>query len=306
MSREYSYFYGMESDQYTFLRVPKILFQDPELKELSIEAKILYGMMLDRLALSQRNRWFDDQLRAYICFTVEEVVEELSCGKNKAIKSMQELEQIGLIERKRQGLGRNNIIYVKKFMPDPAEEMVQKFKNQTSRGLKSKLQEVYFRDPNNTNNINTDISDIESYRIDNGMPTVVDEGNRCDENRFSEWNAYREKIRDRIDYEDLIRCHPQDRETIEGIADLMLETIVSDAETILIASSRYPTEMVRDRLLKLNSSHVEYALECLKKNTSRVKNIRKYLLAVLFNAPSTMDSYYRAEVNHDMPQLAAN
>ena len=333
MSREYSYFYGMESDQYTFLRVPKILFRDPELRELSIEAKILYGMMLDRLALSQRNRWFDDQMRAYICFTVEDVIEELSCGRNKAIKSMQELERIGLIERKRQGLGRNNIIYVKKFMPDPLEEMVQKFKkqtsgenapvsevpksnfkksqNQTSGSLKSKLQEVYFRDPNNTNNNNTDINEIESYLIDGSESADRDGGTRCDgkgcdEICMTDWDMYRELILENIDYEDLVRCHRRERETIDGIADLILETVVSDAETILIASSRYPKDLVKDKLLKLNSSHIEYALECLKKNTTKVKNIRKYLLAVLFNAPSTINSYYQAEVNHDMPQLAVN
>ena len=109
-NRTYSYFYGMESDEYTFLRVPKLLFTDPDFRELSSDAKILYGMMLDRLSLSQKNKWFDDQMRAYICFTVDDVVEELCCGRNKALKSMKELEETGLIERKRQGLGRTNII----------------------------------------------------------------------------------------------------------------------------------------------------------------------------------------------------
>ena len=84
----------------------------------------------------------------------------------------------------------------------------------------------------------------------------------------------------------------------------MLETVISSQPELLIASSRYPAEVVRSRFLKLNYLHIEYVLHCLRQNTTKVKNIRKYLLAALFNAPSTMDGYYRAEVNHDMPQYA--
>ena len=104
---------------------------------------------------------------------------------------------------------------------------------------------------------------------------------------------YIEMVRDRYDYI-LIDC----------ITDLILETVVGTRDEILIASSRYPAEVVRSRFLKLNYSHIEYVLHCLRQNTTKVKNIRKYLLATLFNAPSTMDGYYQAEVNHDMPQYA--
>ncbi len=117
-------------------------------------------------------------------------------------------------------------------------------------------------------------------------------------------NAYQEIIRDNIGYEDLLTAHPADRELIEGIAELILETVIGTGEEILIASSRYPAEIVKSKFLKLNYSHIEYVLYCLKQNTTKVKNIRKYLLAALFNAPSTMDSYFQAEVNHDMPQYA--
>ena len=75
-------------------------------------------------------------------------------------------------------------------------------------------------------------------------------------------------------------------------------------EEILIASNWYPSELVRSKFLKLEYSHIEYVIECLKKNTSKVKNIKKYMLAALFNAPTTIDGYYQAEVNHDMPQFA--
>jgi hypothetical protein len=101
----------------------------------------------------------------------------------------------------------------------------------------------------------------------------------------------------------LIKRSPYDRELLEGIYALILETVVSKSESIVIASSKYPTELVKSKFLKLNSSHVEYVVDCLKSNTTKVRNIKKYLLAVLFNAPTTISGYYQAEVNHDMPQF---
>ena len=91
---------------------------------------------------------------------------------------------------------------------------------------------------------------------------------------------------------------------IDGIVDLILETVLCRQEYILVASNQYPAEIVRSKFLKLNYSHIEYVLESLRRNTTKVTNIRKYLLAVLFNAPSTMEGYYQAAVQHDMPQLA--
>ena len=98
--------------------------------------------------------------------------------------------------------------------------------------------------------------------------------------------------------------HASDKELIDGIVDLILETVLCRQEYILVASNQYPAEIVRSKFLKLNYSHIEYVLESLRRNTTKVTNIRKYLLAVLFNAPSTMEGYYQAAVQHDMPQLA--
>ena len=117
-------------------------------------------------------------------------------------------------------------------------------------------------------------------------------------------NAYRKLIRENIDYDSLVIVYSYDRELIDGIVDLILETVLCRQEYILIASNQYPASVVKSKLLKLNYFHIEYVLECLHRNTTKVTNIRKYLLAVLFNAPSTMDGYYQAAVQHDMPQLA--
>ena len=110
---------------------------------------------------------------------------------------------------------------------------------------------------------------------------------------------------------EIIKIHPFKNHPFkvlddEKIFDLILETVLCKNKSIVVASSEYPAELVRSKFLKLNMFHVEYAMDCMRKNTSKIHNIKKYLLAALFNAPSTISGYYQAEVNHDLPQYAAN
>lgn len=113
---QYEYFYGAQAEQFSFYRIPKALFTEPNFGELSTDAKVLYGILLDRMSLSLKNQWLDAQNKVYIIFTVEEIMDALNCANQKATRLMVELEkQAGLIERKRQGLGRPNLIYVKNF-----------------------------------------------------------------------------------------------------------------------------------------------------------------------------------------------
>lgn len=107
-------------------------------------------------------------------------------------------------------------------------------------------------------------------------------------------------IRKNIEYDSLMTFPEVDHELAQEIYELIVETVLCLGKDIVISSNRYPTEVVRSRLLKLNYMHIRYVMECLEKNTTKVKNIRKYLLAALFNAPATMDGYYRAEVQHDL------
>lgn len=125
---QFEYFYNDDSEQYSFYRIPKLLFTEEYFSSLSCEAKVLYGLMLDRMSLSLKNKWFDEHNRAYIIFTIEDVMELLNCKSQKAVKIMKELdaeEGIGLIEKIRQGFGKPNIIYVKNFMIKEAEEQQQ-------------------------------------------------------------------------------------------------------------------------------------------------------------------------------------
>lgn len=118
---KFAYFYSHQSEQFTFYRIPKVLFSDDRFSTLSTDSKLLYGLMLDRMGLSRKNGWIDKQERVYICFTLDEVMRQFRCGREKANKLMAELDMrgIGLIETKRQGLGRANIIYVKDFASLP-------------------------------------------------------------------------------------------------------------------------------------------------------------------------------------------
>lgn len=112
----YDYFYGEQADQFSFFRIPKALFTEDHFKSVSAEAKVLYGILLDRMSLSRKNGWQDADSRVYIIYTVEEVMEALGCASQKASKLLAELENsAGLIERKRQGLGKPNLLYVSRM-----------------------------------------------------------------------------------------------------------------------------------------------------------------------------------------------
>ena len=114
------------------------------------------------------------------------------------------------------------------------------------------------------------------------------------------YEAAREIVRENIEYDILVQDPRQDREQLDEVVELIAETLCSRKKTIVIAGDEYPAEMVKEKLLRITSSHIEYVFDCLKQNTTYVRNIKKYLLASLFNAPSTIGSYYSALVNHDM------
>ena len=301
----FNYFYGTEADQFSFYRIPKALFTDSYFKDLSSDAKILYGLMLDRMSLSIKNQWFDDKNRAYIYFSIEDIMELLNCGRNKAIKSMRELDDetgIGLIEKRRQGFGKVNVIYVKTFMPEKTDEKkfdeeLQKFKKQTSVENEEPA-EVYILNSNNTNLSDTEMNDNKSNHI-----ISVDEKRFDSDNRSEDYQAYENLVKETIDYESLEVTHHDDMRQVDEIVNLIVETVMCKNDKILIASNWYPASLVKKKFLMLTYSHIEYVLHCMRGNTTKVKNIKKYLLASLFNAPSTMNGYYQAEVNHDMPGL---
>ena len=123
------YFYGQSGELFSYFRIPKALFQDHRFRQLSTDARTLYGILMDRMSLSVKNGWLDEQGRVYIIYTVREVQESLCCAEHKAVKLFRELEDIDLIERKRRGLGRPSLIYVKDFSSGLPKAQVQNCPN---------------------------------------------------------------------------------------------------------------------------------------------------------------------------------
>ena len=199
----YDYFYGQSGELFSYFRIPKALFQDRRFRQLSTDARTLYGILLDRMSLSAKNGWLDEQGRVYIIYTVREVQESLCCAEHKAVKLFRELEQL----------------------------------------------EDYF------------------YQA--------------------------------LEVELLLRLCPDDEDTIYQIVDLLVDTCSTKRKMLRIAGDDKPAEVVRSRLKKLNADHIRFVLESLAENTAPVRNMKQYLLAMLYNAPTTMNLYYQNKTNHD-------
>ena len=284
------YFYGPQAEQFAFYRIPKALFTDPAFRSISTDAKVLYGLLLDRMSLSARNDWLDDAGRVYIIFTVEEVMDALCCADNKATRLLRELEGVGLIERKRRGLGKPSFVYVKNFVDVP-EQRLQNRENHDSVAAQTATLEAPKSRCNKTDKNYTDPSKTDPFLSDVAAGTET-EGK---DNR----TLYQKYFARQLGFEALIAGHPDDEDMLREMLELLVDTVCSKRRFIRIAGDDKPAEVVKAQLMKLNSDHLRFVLMCLKENTTQVRNMRQYLLATLYNAPMTMHSSYAARVQHD-------
>ena len=311
---QFEYFYGSEGEQFSFYRIPKILFKDDAFKGISAEAKILYGLMLDRMSLSVKNRWFDDENRVYIIYTIEDIMEDLQCADQKAGKLLSELDTkkgIGLIERIRQGLGKPNIIYVKNFIipsriqnrenhdsgnakitnQESLNSQVKNSDNQISGFVNTGNQEVRKSLTNNTDYNKTENSDTEILSNPIGQHT--------DEMRWMEERSlYEQLIKQNIDYDIIVQDY--EKAWLDEIVMIMVDVVCSREPIIRINRQEYPKEVVKSRFLKIDASHIEYIYMSLKENTSNVRNIRAFLITTIYRSFETADNWFSAKVNYDM------
>ena len=278
----FDYFYEEQSQQFAFYRIPKVLFTDNRFQKISTEGKVLYGLLLDRVSLSRENGWIDEEGRVYIIFTLNAIRQAMNCAEKSAIKYLTELEDFGLIERIRQGLGKPAIIYVKNFI-DQYNLQVKTCNNSSSGPVEVPVQDQYNLQPNYTNNNNTDFN--------NTNPILSG-----DEERM----GYELYLKEQLDFEVLKQEYPYDKEMIDGILEMILDVLCSKRKMIRIAGDDKPVNVVKGRFMKLTIEHIRYVMTCLQENTTKIRSIKQYMLAALYNAPSTIDGYYRAEVNHDM------
>ena len=288
----FDYFYGAQAEQFSFYRVPKVLFTKEQFKQLSAEAKILYGIMLDKLDLSVKNKWGDEKGRVYIIYTIEQIMADMNCADQKATKLLDELEKkCGLIERKRQGLGKPNLIFVKNFITGVEGSLMAQIQNRENHdsGAVNITTADYPKSRGiNTNHNNTENSDINPIR------------SGFDEDGISERNEYEHYFRESLSIDVLLRENLGEEETILGILDLLVDVCCFKRSVIRIAGDDKPLAVVKSRFMKLNAEHIRYVLKCLSENTTRVRNIRQYLLTALYNAPATIRPFYQAWVNNDM------
>ncbi len=398
MAMQLDYFYGTQGQRFQFYRIPKLLFTDPRFRVVSVEAKALYGLLLDRMSLSKRNGWLDSENKVYIYFTQEEAVRLLGCGKDKVSRMFRELDGMGLIERRKRG-SRPVMIYVKNFdstdttaeakplrteddnhgwkdafssdsgcnqgfadleaagyidpetvpeIPDyqqmgpdedwdgfapidaedlppvpasfegrsdgldgekasesPKPESWEQFwpcgspdsqtaENPMSRHRETRLQDIGKSAPNNTEYIKTKNNYIEFNQI---YPI---QSHQTIDDMILRLQSYHSQIKRNIGYEILLQEYPHDPELIDGVVDLLAESCAVQGGCLRVNRQDVPASVVRSRLLKLNKDHVNYVLECFSRNTTRIHNIRAYLLSAFYNAPTTMSSYYTAWVHHDL------
>ena len=286
------YFYGPKADLFSFYRLPKALFVDPRFRGISSESKILYGLLLDRMGLSAKNGWTDDTGRVYIIFTTEEIMEALYYADNKDTKLMKELEGIGLIERKRRGLGKPSLIYVKNFISESSEPRIQSRENNDSRAVKTATPEPLKSRGIKNNQNYTDLSDTDSFF---SGETAGTESEGKDDRAL-----YQDYFSQELGLDALTEANPEDEDMLREMLELLVDTVCSKRKFIRIAGDDKPTEAVKVQLMKLNGDHLRFVLMCLKENTTQVRNIRQYLLATLYNAPMTMHSSYAARVQHGL------
>ena len=281
------YFYGQAGKLFSFYRIPKALFQEQRFQNLSTDAKTLYGILLDRMSLSVKNGWLDKQGRVFIIFTIEDVKRALCCADNKATKLLRELENFGLIERKRRGLGKPSLVYVKNFSSDLSNERVQNRENHESGSPKNACQDSPKSRCNKNKKSKTERN--------NTNPILSDELEKMKNRKLLE-----EYFSRSLEIELLLRLYPDDEDTLYQIVNLLVDTCATNRKLLHIAGDDKPAEVVRSRFMKLNADHIRFVLKCLAENSSPIRNMKQYLLASLYNAPTTMQLSYQNQTNHDL------
>jgi len=268
-----------------FCKFPKAFLMNSEYKKLSHSAMVFYAALIDRMSLSDRNDWRDDDGQIFILYSNKELCKTMNCSHETVTKRLRELEQFGLLKRKKRGQGKADVLYVLE-----PYEVCDSSAVQNAESKNYELQGISTTEGKNLASNKTDSNKTEWNETD---PSI----SRYDEDEI------RTLIKENIAYEVLTERNIDTRE-LDGIVDLMTDSCCSTSQTIRINGSDYSREMVVTRLLKLNMHHIEYVMESLQRTTTDIRNIRAYLLSALFNAPTTIDNYWQQRVLHDMPQLA--
>ena len=303
---QFDYFYGSEAEQFTFYRIPKILITSQFFKKVSDSAKLLYGLMLDRMSLSIRNGWLDDDNRAYIFFTTNDVMEQMCCGTEKATKMLAELDSekgIGLIERVKQGQGRPAIIYLKKFYDIEDKDTTsqsstsknenqafEESKNKTFENRKSGLSEIesleFRKSKCNYNNINnTDINYI--YPINQDNYNIQNSDTQTEEEWIDRYTKTVDEIKKQIDYDYLI--NHAERDIVDEVVNIMAEVMTVYRPKYKIEGDFIEYNAVVNRFRQITAQKLEICLLAYSRKIQRIKNPKAYWISTLYNIPLTSE-----------------
>ena len=335
---QFDYFYGNEAEQFTFYRIPKILITSPHFKKISDSAKLLYGLMLDRMSLSIRNGWLDDDNRAYIFFTTNDVMEQMCCGTEKATKMLTELDSekgIGLIERVKQGQGKPAIIYLKKFyeLEDTARSTklseiesqdFQESKVKTFENRKTRLSEIEsqdFRESKNKTfeNRKSGLSEIESlefrkskcnynninntdinyiYPINQDNYNIQNSDTQTEEEWIDRYTKTVDEIKKQIDYDYLIDY--AERDIVDEVVNIMAEVMTVPRPKYKIEGDFVEYDAVLNNLKKITAEQLEVCLLAYSRQRQRIRNPKAYWISVLYNIPLTSNIVLQNMVNSDL------
>ena len=243
------YFYGQSSELFSFYRIPKLLFQDSRFQPLSTDAKTLYGILLDRMSLSARNGWLDKAGRVFIIYTVQEVQDSLGCADKKATKLLRELEEYGLIERKRRGLGKPDLIYVKNFSSESSKTPYMNRDNDDSGAVQNTLQDPAKLRCNKTERNNTEISDTD--------PISSDE---------NDWMSEREQLEEyfshSLEVDLLLRLCPDDEdggEPVEEAEQPVLTSTTDEEDVVTVTDEETGALTPEGNLTLVDDYHTDYS-----------------------------------------------
>ena len=335
---QFDYFYGNEAEQFTFYRIPKILITSPHFKKISDSAKLLYGLMLDRMSLSIRNGWLDDDNRAYIFFTTNDVMEQMCCGTEKATKMLTELDSekgIGLIERVKQGQGKPAIIYLKKFyeLEDTArstklseiesqdfqESKVLTFENRKTRLSKIESQDFWKSKNKTFENRKSGLSEIEKqdfrkskcnynninntdinyiYPINQDNYNIQNSDTQTEEEWIDRYTKTVDEIKKQIDYDYLINY--AERDIVDEVVNIMAEVMTIPRPKYKIEGDFVEYDAVLNNLKKITAEQLEVCLLAYSRQRQRIRNPKAYWISVLYNIPLTSNIVLQNMVNSDM------
>ena len=335
---QFDYFYGNEAEQFTFYRIPKILITSPHFKKISDSAKLLYGLMLDRMSLSIRNGWLDDDNRAYIFFTTNDVMEQMCCGTEKATKMLTELDSekgIGLIERVKQGQGKPAIIYLKKFyeLEDTARSTklseiesqdFQESKVKTFENRKTRLSEIEsqdFRESKNKTfeNRKSGLSEIESlefrkskcnynninntdinyiYPINQDNYNIQNSDTQTEEEWIDRYTKTVDEIKKQIDYDYLI--NHAERDIVDEVVNIMAEVMTVYRPKYEIEGDFIEYNAVVNRFRQITAQKLEICLLAYSRKIQRIKNPKAYWISTLYNIPLTSGIVLQNMINSDI------